>query len=342
MRRGLSALVAAGVLVPLGAHHAHACAGCRNPSMPVARLDAVELAPREVRATAILGATYLDTLHAAGCADLANCDEVPVQPTYMHHQKLYPAELRAIAEVGLTRTLGFELQFPFRVVGTTIQYTTPDGQPYVPADPGVHHRDETLAGIADPWLLGRWGARLGDFLLVLRAGVSLPLGRTQPNPFLLGDAGIRHEHIQFGTGTFDPVAGFQLVRPIGSVQIAAYAQGQASLYQNTYGFRAPARFFGGVQGSHHLFGTLTGGLGVDLLYEGAERWDGIIQQDGNLGRTEILAAGVLVQTFGETSVTLSLRVPMYRHIVTAGEEGGSLSSPVMMSVLVSRSFGGRR
>ena len=224
--------------------------------MPVARLDAVELAPREVRATAILGATYLDTLHAAGCADLANCDEVPVQPTYMHHQKIYPAELRAIAEVGLTRTLGVELQFPFRVVGTTIQYTTPDGQPYVPADPGVHHRDETLAGIGDPWLLGRWGARLGDFLLVLRAGVSLPLGRTQPNPFLLGDVGIRHQHIQFGTGTFDPVAGFQLARPIGSVQLAAYAQGQASLYQNTHGFRAPARFFGGVQGSHRLFGTL--------------------------------------------------------------------------------------
>ena len=173
MRRVLAALAAAGALVPLTAHHAHACAGCRNPSMPVARLDAVELAPREVRATAILGATYLDTLHAAGCADLANCDEVPVQPTYMHHQKMYPAELRAIAEVGLTRNLGFELQFPFRVVGTTIQYTTPDGQAYVPLDPGVHHRDETLAGIADPWLLGRWGARLGDRLLRLEAALSL-------------------------------------------------------------------------------------------------------------------------------------------------------------------------
>jgi hypothetical protein len=340
VRRPLSALVAAGALLPLTAPDAHACAGCRNPSMPVARLEAVELAPGEVRATALLGATYLDTLHAAGCADLANCDEVPAQPTYMHHQKIYPAELRAIAEVGLTATLGIELQFPFRVVGTTIQYTTPEGQPYVPADPGVHHRDETLAGIADPWLLGRWGARLGDFLLVLRAGVSLPLGGTQPNPFLLGDVGIRHQHIQFGTGTFDPVAGFQVARPIGSVQLAAYAQGQASLYQNTHGFRAPVRFFGGVQGLHRLFGTLKGGLGVDLLYEGPERWDGVIQQDGNLGRTEVLAAGVLAQTFGETSVTLNLRVPMYRHIVTGDEPGGSLSSPVMLSVIVSRSFGG--
>ena len=80
--------------------------------MPVARLDAVELAPREVRATAILGATYLDTLHAAGCADLANCDEVPVQPTYMHHQKIYPAELRAIAEVGADPNTGLRAPVP--------------------------------------------------------------------------------------------------------------------------------------------------------------------------------------------------------------------------------------
>jgi hypothetical protein len=204
----------------------------------------------------------------------------------------------------------------------------------------VHHRDETLAGIADPWLLGRWGRRLGDFLLVLRAGVSLPLGRTVPNPFALGDLGLRHQHIQFGTGTFDPVVGFQLSRAIGTAQLAAYGQGQASLYENRHGFRGPARLFGGVQGTHRLFGTLTGGLGVDVLYEGAERWDGLIQQDGNLGRTEILAAAILVQTFGATSVTFNARVPVYRHIVTGDEPPGSLSSPVMVSLLVSRSFGG--
>ena len=337
MKRAVAALLAGGVAL-LPAARADACAGCRNPSMPVARLDAVELAPREVRATAVLGGTYLDTLHEAGCADLANCDEVPVQPTYLHHQKIYPAELRAIAEVGVTRTLGFELQLPFRIVGTTIQYATPDGQPYQPLDPGVHHRDETLAGVGDPWLLGRWGARLGESLLVVRAGLSLPLGRTEPNPFALGDMGIRHEHIQFGTGTFDPVAGFQVTRTIASVQLAGYGQGQTSLYRNRHGFRGPNRFFAGIMGAHLLFGTLTGGLGVDLLYEGAERWDGRIQQDGNLGRTEILAAVTVAQTFGDTSISLSARFPTYRHIVQGDEPQGSLSSPVMLSLIVSRTF----
>jgi hypothetical protein len=338
MKRMLAALVAAGTLLP--AARVHACAGCRNPSMPVARLDAVELAPGQVRAAAMLGATYLDTVHQAGCADLATCEEMPAQPTYLHHQKLYPAELRAVGELGITRSLGLELQVPFRVVSTTIQYSTPDGQPYAPLDPGIHHRDETLAGISDPWLLGRWAAKLGDFLLVVRAGVSVPLGRTEPNPFVLGDEGIRHEHIQFGTGTFDPVGGFQVARAVGTVQLAAYGQGQASLYENKYGFRGPSRFFGGVQAATLLFAKITGGLGTDLLFEGAERWDGQIQQDGNLGRTEILAALSLLRPFGDTSVGLYVRFPLWRHIVTGDDPEGSLSSPLMMSLVVSRSFGG--
>jgi hypothetical protein len=337
MRRVVAAALAASAL--LSAARVHACAGCRNPSMPVARLDAVELAPGEVRAAAILGATYLNTVHEAGCADVANCNEIPVQPTYLHHQRLYPAELRVVGEVGVTRTLGVELQVPFRVVGTTIQYTTPDGQAYVPLDEGVHHRDETLAGISDPWLLGRWGARLGEFLLVLRAGLSIPLGHTEPNPFLLGDMGIRHEHIQFGTGTFDPLGGFQLTRAIAAVQLAAYGLGQASLYENKYGFRAPSRFFGGVQAAYLLFAGITGGVGVDLLFEGAERWDGVIRQDGNLGRTELLAAASVLRPFGDTSVGLIARFPMWRHIVTGDDPQGSLSSPVMLSVIVSRTFG---
>jgi hypothetical protein len=338
MRRLLAALVAAAALLP--ATRAHACAGCRNPSMPVARLDATELAPGQVRAAAILGATYLNTVHTAGCADVASCGEVPVQPAYLHHQKTYPAELRAVGELGVSRTLGLELQVPFRIVSTTIQYTTPDGQPYAPLDAGIHHRNETLAGISDPWLMGRWAAKLGDFLLLLRAGVSIPLGRTEENPFALSDMGRWHQHIQFGTGTFDPVGGFQVARSIGTVQLAAYGQGQASLYENRYGFRAPTRFFGGVQAATLLFATITGGLGADLLFEGAERWDGQIRQDGNLGRTEVLAALSLFRPFGDTSVGIYARFPLWRHIVTGDDPQGSLSAPLMLSFVVSRSFGG--
>ena len=75
-----------------------------------------------------------------------------------------------------------------------------------------------------------------------------------------------------------------------------------------------------------------------MLYEGPERWDGVIRQDGNLGRTEVLIGTALSQNFGENMITLLVRVPVYRHIVQGSEALGRLSSPVIASLIVSRSF----
>ena len=333
------ALLAAFGVLP--ATRAHACAGCRNPNIPITRLEAVQLQPGEVRASAVLGGTYVRVTHPAGCADLTNCDEVPVQPTYIHDQRIYPVELRAVGELGVTRSIGVELQVPVRTVGTTIGFTTPAGAPYVPADRDVHHRDEALTGIADPWLLGRWGLFVERLTLTLRVGTTLPLGHTEPNPFTLGDQGLRHQHIQFGTGTFDPVAAFEVTRLFGIVQVASYGQAQVPVYQNKHGFRAPARFLGGLQAGRLLFEKVSGGLGAELLHETPERWDGAIRQDGNLGRTEIMAALSLMRPLGEqTSFGVVARIPLWRRIVVGDEPQGSLTSPVMLSVVVSRTFGG--
>jgi hypothetical protein len=67
---------------------------------------------------------------------------------------------------------------------------------------------------------------------------------------------MRHQHIQFGTGTFDPVGGFDLGRAFGEMQSSTYAQAQASLYQNSHGFRGGTRFLGGVQLGRRIAGTV--------------------------------------------------------------------------------------
>ena len=319
---------------------AQACAGCRNPNMPITRLESVHLAPGEIRAAAVVGVTTLNVVHPAGCPDLASCNEVPVQPVYLHDQDIWPAELRPVLEVGLTRAFAAEVHLPLRLTRTTISYRSPDGSPYTPLDPDVHHRNETLAGIGDPWVLARWNTTLAAALLSVRAGVSLPLGRTEPDPFALGAEGKRHQHMQFGTGTFDPVLGLDASRLLGGFQLAAYAQGQASLYENRHGFRAGWRGLGGAQLAHRLVGGLTGGLGADVMYEGPERWDGEIQQDGNLGRTEILVGLSLVQALGATSLGLTARVPVWRHIIVGDEPPGTLRSPLMLSLVASRRFRG--
>ncbi len=337
MRIALGALLA--TVVVGAAARVHACAGCRNPNMPITRLEAVHLRPGQVRAAAVVGATSLHVVHPAGCADPANCADAPVEPVHLHDQRLLPAELRSIVEVGLTDHGGVELHAPFRLTRTTIAYRTPGGAPYEPLAPDLHHRNETLAGLGDPWLLGRWNGTPWGTMLTARLGVSLPLGRTEANPFALGAQGKRHQHIQFGSGTVDPVAGFDLSRAFGKVQLAGYAQGQMAVYENEHGFRAGLRVLTGLQAGRRLWGALSGALGGDVQHEGAERWDGRIQQDGSLGRTEILAGASLVHGAGATSIGLTARVPVWRHLVTGDEPPGTLSSPVMLSLVASHTFG---
>jgi len=319
---------------------ADACAGCRNPSLAVTRGSEGPLDAGALRLGLTATGTSVHVIHEAGCRDPETCTELPVQPTYLHDQRLYPVELRLAAEYGFDRTFGVEVQLPFRAVRTTIEYTTPDGRRYEPLDPGIHHRDETVAGIADAWLLLRIGATLGDWWLAARPGVSLPLGRTEENPFELGDRGLRHQHIQLGSGTFDPVLVLEASRPFGELSLQLFAQGQLPLYENEHGYLAPWRVYGGTSLGTELFRGFTGSLGVEAFHEAAERWDGELRQDGNLGRTELLAAATLTQSFGETELTAGVRVPVYRHIVEGDEPPGELRSPLTLHVGVSHVFGG--
>jgi len=317
---------------------AEACAGCRNPSMPIARGSQGPLDQGSLRVAASLTGTTVHVRHEAGCRDLANCNEVPVQPAYIHDQRLYPLELRIAAEYGFTHQIGLEFQLPFRAVKTTIEYTTLDGAHYDPLDPGVHHRNETVAGPADPWLLYRVGRTIGKWWLALRSGLSLPIGQTVEDPFELGDHGLRHQHIQLGSGTFDPVGLVESSRAFGDVSLQLFVQGQAALYQNSHGYRAPARVYGGASLGTKLVGDLSGSLGLEAFHEAAERWHGVERQDGNLGRSELLAAGGLTLSLGETDLSLSARSAFYRHIVRGSEAPGTLTSPATLSLAVSRTF----
>jgi hypothetical protein len=337
-------LFVAGVLLAalsLSSRAVEACAGCRNPNLPMMRLSNVFLAPGELRLSAALSGTFLEIVHEDGCFNLATCTEVPVQPRYLHDQSLYPGELRAIAELGLSSHWGVEAQLPYRVTRTTIRYETLQGQPWVPLDPDVHHRNETLYGFGDPWLLGRFGASTeGGFVVTVRAGTTLPLGHTVEDPFRLGDLGLRHEHIQFGNGTFDPLLALDVSRAFGVIQAAIYGQAQLTLYQNDKGFRAGNRYFLGASGGTRVVEHVVGSLGLDVLHEAPERWHGVERQDGNLGRTELLAGLTVLRPFGATLAALVVRVPVYRHITAGTEDPGSLTSPLSLSLVVSRTFGG--
>jgi hypothetical protein len=341
MRRVQCALGLAFALVfaLVSARPAHACAGCRNPSLPTSRGSEGPIADGAWALGLSLSGTLVDVVHDAGCGDLTSCDEVPIQPAYEHDQSLYPVELRASVEYGVSALLGIELQLPFRVVTTTIEYTTPAGDPYVPLDRDVHHRDEVIAGFADPWLLLRVGGTFDGLWLAARPGLTLPLGRTEEDPFRLGDRGERHQHIQLGTGTFDPVLVLEAGKTFGAVQLQLFTQTVVPLYENHHGYRAPWRVHGGGAASTKLVGSLSGKLGVEAMHEAAERWQGVVRQDGSLGRSELLGVVGLTQAFGGSRLSLDARLPVARHIVAGSESPGTLSSPAALSLRFDHVFG---
>ncbi len=333
-------LVASGLVGALLAptREAQACAACRNPSLPATNAGVDDVEAGSLRLGLTLTGATVRIVHEAGCSDLGSCDEVPVQPLHHHDQRVTPVEARILSQYAITDVWGAELQVPVRVVAAHVDYTTPDGAAYEPLDEGVHHRDEVLAGPGDPWLLGRAQTKVGQVGLLFRAGVTLPLGRTEENPFALGDEGKTHQHIQMGTGTFDPVLGIDIDRKWTKHYVRAYALGLAALYENRHGYLAPLRLQSGAFWGR-FFGRFTAAeAGFEVLHESPERWNGAIEQDGSLGRTELLFSTAVTRTIGKTHLMGAARFPLLRDIRTGAEQALVYQSPLFLSLGLSYDF----
>jgi hypothetical protein len=132
------------------------------------------------------------------------------------------------------------LAVPYDVKAEHAHYELPDGSPFFDPEGDLHHRTETLNGFGDLKLVvtRRFESVFveGDALSI-GAGFTIPSGKTEPDPFKLGDAGIRHEHIQFGTGTFDPLAQLSYGYVPGTFGFHVSAALRAPLYENGHGYQ---------------------------------------------------------------------------------------------------------
>jgi hypothetical protein len=278
--------------------------------------------------------TTVNVVHEARCPDIGPICAQRDEPPQVHDQRFWIAELRLVGEYAATGWLSVELQLPVRLSATSIIYRRLDGTPFTPETPDIHHRNETLVGIGDPWLSARGRLTVGGFLLSAQLGLTLPLGRTETNPFALGRAGLAHQHTQFGTGTFDPLVGLEASRPFDPFVGRAYGLAQLSLYENSKGFQAGSRFTGGVGLDWRVAPPLQLGATGEVMTELPERWDGRVEQDGNLGRTDVLVGLLAKWTLGATSALLSVRVPVYQHFIVEHHEGGQLRYPAIVLLSV--------
>lgn len=246
-------------------------------------------------------AIRLETVH------LGDDDAVPS----WHVQKISVAMASPRITVGLRPGIGLGVIAPLRAVRTTIRFEDLNRLPFEPPGGDIHHRDETLVGIADPEIGLLLGRMVGSLSLTGRLGVSLPLGRNEDNPFELGRQGVTHQHIQFGTGTWDPLLGLGLARRIGPLGAALSADARWTLSQNDRGYQAGDRYGATATLSREFIPAWRGSAGMLVAREESERWNGRLEEEGNLGRTDVrLTLGISRMIVSLGSLSLDAQIPL--------------------------------
>jgi hypothetical protein len=218
------------------------------------------------------------------------------------------------ASLGVAKRWAIEASLPMRGVQQTTTYTGASGE-ILPGFVSIHHQDGALAGVGDVALLGRWRAVAPDrtlpLRLDLRAGVTLPTGGIEPDPEQLGREGKAHQHLFFGSGTVDPVLGFDAGYDLQNLRIVGYGQARASLYDNRLGYRQGARAGGGL-GVDFAAG-LTGWrflVQPELTHEEVSRWGADLAE--NSGRTDVLVTlGVTWMPAPRWFVQARAKVPIH-------------------------------
>ncbi|MCA1582907.1 MAG: hypothetical protein LC796_16270 [Acidobacteria bacterium] len=211
-----------------------------------------------------------NTSHVASCPDVApECATIAI-PDHRHVVTLGLFHTELVADYGATSGVTASLRLPYDLKAQKVRYTTLAGDLYAPPYGDIHHRTETLRGVSDGQLTALFA--LGGSLQA-GVGLSLPLGRTEENPIELGREGKKHEHIQFGSGTVDPIVSLVWSRPVGPVVLAASADAQLPLYRNSKGFKAPLTVRYSVGPSLPLGST---GLALQYAgqYQSIGRWNG--------------------------------------------------------------------
>ena len=150
----------------------------------------------------------------------------------------------------------------------------------------IHHRTENYHGFGDLELMA--GFKKRDFLkegsiMRIGMGLALPTGRTEDDPWLLGDLGQKHLHIQFGNGTIDPLInfyyGFQISEKIG---LGFYSRARLPFYHNSKSYRGAPEFAFSPMVNFTISEKLSASAGLSAEYFGYSDWK-LTGRDPNSG-----------------------------------------------------------
>lgn len=239
--------------------------------------------------------------------------------------------------------LALRLKLPFevrdrRAAVREIAAATPAQRADMQRALDLHHADATLDGVRDLELsAARWwrGAFRDGDRLELAYGVSLPTGATERDPYardVHGDL-LPHEHVQFGSGTFDPLLQLTWTAPLDAHwAVGGYAAARFPLYENRRDYRAPREVTLAASASRalsarwHLRGVAT------ALWSGKAEWDGA--PDVNSGWLAGYAGGGAEYRGARWTASLQVLLPVAQRTLGAGSETFDLGPVVTLALLL--------
>ena len=283
----------------------------------------------------MFSATPLQTSHVEECPEIGPiCKTNPGEPAQIHDQSIFSSEIRVSGEYPWVDRWAAAPYLPIRIVRNDITYRNLDGEAITLPYQNIHHRDETLVGLSDPWLIARHARPIRAWRLDAQAGLTLPLGRTEDNPYEAAERGESHEHFQFGTGTFNPVIGLGARYAFSSWSPGLWGLALIVPYENGKGYQAGNRYAGGANAMARLASWMFR-VGVQAQAEQAEHWDGVAHaEDGNRGRVDLMAdLGASANVGDGWSLSAGVKVPVWTKVV-----GAQLDYPAIFDVGLSGTF----
>lgn len=176
---------------------------------------------------------------------------------------------------------------PFDVKDQKAEYHI-DGVPFDNHDGEIHHRSEKLTGISDfkLYAIRQWNDILvKDDLISFSFGTSLPLGKTEEDPIRRADNHAKHLHIQFGSGTFDPIFRFSYIHPThDNLKLFFNFNSQLPFYESRKAYRAPRTNELTIGPMIKINDNLSAGLFYAITRQGYAHWHG--ERDVNSGYTQ--------------------------------------------------------
>ena len=275
---------------------------------------------------------------------LSPTGEVIDTPLHRHHVALSTYRIDVGLQYLLNDRWTLQANVPYAVKDQEasiewIDPVTPEDEQAILRSRDIHHRNETYAGLSDSDLFLGYKMRglfkTGDVLFT-RLGTTVPTGKTEENPWILGDAGIEHLHIQFGTGTFNPLANLRYSLPLyRGLMITASARGMFPFYENNKTYRGPVELSYTAGFTYRLFNWLSFSGNYLGFYQSSAAWAG--ERDINTGlRYSMAALGMSLATLDGISVSANVMFPLTQE--TLYDEGDAIEFGTLVSLTTSYSF----